>query len=144
MTLLQENNIQKEHLFTFTVFPDYLNWSGTLFGGKLLAELDSAAANCARKILYGTSCNGLVTATLNKVDFMAPAHLGDIIEMHTTITDLGRSSITVMVVANKEEKNGSRSEICKASFVFVALKDGKPYPHNAKMNTLKSDSYVGN
>lgn len=144
MTLLQEHKIQKAHIFTFTVFPDHLNWSGTLFGGKLLAELDSAAANCARKILYGTSCNGLVTATLNKVDFKAPAHLGDIIEMHTVITDLGRSSIEVTVVANKEEKSGSRSEICQASFVFVALKDGKPHPHNTRLTDLNTGTYVGN
>jgi acyl-CoA hydrolase len=137
MTLLQTNNIKKQHIFTFTVFPDYLNWSGTLFGGKLLAELDSAAANCARKILYGTSCNGLVTATLNKVDFKAPAHLGDIVEMHTAITAVGRSSITVTVVANKEQKDGTRLEICQASFVFVALKDGKPFPHNANINSVK-------
>lgn len=134
MTVLQHNqSIKKQHVFTFTVFPDYLNWSGTLFGGKLLAELDSAAANCARKILYGTSCNGLVTATLHKVDFKAPAHLGDIVEMQTTITDLGRSSISVSVIANKEQKDGTRLEICQASFVFVALKDGKPFPHNAKI-----------
>lgn len=131
MTIVQQQNLIKKHVFTFTVFPEYLNWSGTLFGGKLLAELDSAAANCARKVLYGTNCDGLVTASLNKVDFKAPAHLGDIIEMTTSITQLGKSSIEVSVTAHKEQRDGNREEICLAVFVFVALKDGKPFPHDA-------------
>jgi len=119
----------QQQTFTFTVFPDHLNWSGTLFGGKLLAEMDSAAANCARRMLYGTECNGLVTASLDRVDFKAPAHLGDIIEMHTCITETGRTSMTVEVQVIKEDKTGNRAEICYARFVFVALKDGKPHPH---------------
>ena len=131
MTNIQQQNLAKKHIFTFTVFPEYLNWTGSLFGGKLLAELDSAAANCARKVLYGTNCDGLVTASLNKVDFKAPAHLGDIIEMTTSITNLGTSSIEVSVSAQKEQRDGNREEICLAVFVFVALKNGKPHPHKA-------------
>ncbi len=116
-------------VFTFTVFPDHLNWSGSLFGGKLLAEMDSAAANCARKLLYSTPANGLVTASLERVDFKAPAYLGDIIELHTKCVRLGNSSLEIYVDVMKESKTGERTRICDATFVFVALRDNIPFHH---------------
>lgn len=42
----------KTTLHTFTVFPENLNYGGTLFGGKVLAEMDIAAVNTARRVLY--------------------------------------------------------------------------------------------
>lgn len=116
-------------IFSFTVFPDDLNYAGTLFGGKLLAEMDLAAANTGRKMLYGTDCNGLVTAHLSEVDFIAPANLGDIIRLETEITELGRSSISIVVNVSKEDLRGEINQICKGRFVLVALKDGVASPH---------------
>lgn len=118
-----------DNIYTFTVFPDNLNYGGTLFGGKLLAEMDSAAANSGRRLMYDTACNGMVTAHLSEVDFLNPAHLGDIVELNTTIVSLGRTSITIKVVASSENLIGEKRLICKAQFVMVALRDGKPYPH---------------
>lgn len=129
--------MKNTQIFTFTVFPDHLNWAGSLFGGKLLAEMDSAAANCARKLLYHTECDGLVTASLDKVDFQAPAFLGDIIELHTTCKFLGNKSMHIYVKVIKESKTGDRTNICDATFVFVSLKNGKPFPHNLASTTEK-------
>lgn len=120
----------RELTYSFTVFPDDLNWAGTLFGGKLLAEMDLAAANTARRVLYGSDCNGVVTASLDKVDFKKPAHLGDIIEIRTWIIDLGRTSIRVKVNVTREDKQGDIAAICTADFTMVAVKSEKPYPHN--------------
>lgn len=118
-----------QNIYTFTVFPDSLNYGGTLFGGKLLAEMDSAAANSGRRLMYDTECNGMVTAHLSEVDFLNPAHLGDIVELNTTIVKMGRTSVTIKVVAKSENLMGEKRLICKAQFVMVGLKDGTPYPH---------------
>lgn len=62
------------HKFSFTVFPDALNYGGSLFGGKLLAEMDLAASNAARRLLYGTDFNGLartITPRILSISFMA-------------------------------------------------------------------------
>ncbi len=115
--------------YTFTVFPDDLNYAGTLFGGKLLAEMDLAASNSARRILYNTQCNGLVTAHLGEVDFLNPAYLGDIIELKTQIIKTGKSSIQVEVKAQSENLQVEKKKICQTLFIMVALKDGQPYPH---------------
>lgn len=125
---------------SFIVFPEDLNYAGTLFGGKVLAEMDLTAAKAARRILYHTSCNGAVTASLNKVDFKRPALLGDIIELTATITRLGRTSIDIYVHVSKENQRGEIETICDASFVFVSVKDGKPYPHQCLLLAGKPES----
>ncbi|UTW62634.1 acyl-CoA thioesterase [bacterium SCSIO 12741] len=125
--------LQKEYLSSFTVFPDHLNYSGSLFGGKLLAEMDLAASNAVRKALYETSCDGLVTAHLNQVDFKNPGRLGDIVELRSVLVKAGRTSLTVDVQVNKEDRHGTVTEICSARFVFVALRKGKPFPHDIEL-----------
>ena len=114
---------------SFIVFPEDLNYAGTLFGGKVLAEMDLTAAKAARRILYSTPCDGAVTASLHQVDFKSPALLGDIIELTATIVRLGRTSIEIYVHVEKENQRGEVATICDATFVFVSIKDGKPFPH---------------
>jgi acyl-CoA hydrolase len=118
---------------SFLVFPEDMNYAGTLFGGKILAEMDRTALKAARRMLYGTDCDGAVTASLDKVDFKRPAHLGDIIEMKAMICRLGRTSIEIYVHVSKENHLGDVETICDAMFVFVSLKEGKPYPHQCML-----------
>lgn len=121
---------QEVTTYSFTVFPDSLNYGGSLFGGKLLAEMDLAASNAARRMLYGTAFNGLVTAHVSEVDFIHSAHLGDIVILNVMVTRLGRSSISLQVTAISENLAGEKKKICEAGFVMVALKDGKSFTHN--------------
>lgn len=114
---------------SFLVFPEDMNYAGTLFGGKILAEMDRAALKSARRVLYSTGCDGAVTVSFDKVDFKKPAYLGDIIELTATVIRLGRTSIEIHVVVSKEDHNGNIEVICEASIVFVSLKEGKPHPH---------------
>ena len=81
-------------------------------------------------MLYNTDCDNLVTARFDRVDFLKPAKLGDIVEMTATISKLGRTSINVSVHVTKEDEFGNIEKICDAQLVFVSLKDGKPHPHN--------------
>lgn len=132
-TTLQEVN-NKESLHTFTVFPEDLNYTGTLFGGKILAEMDVAAIKPVRRVLYGSDCEGAVTVSLDKVDFINPAHLGDIIELKARIVKLGRTSIDVKVDVSKEDQSGNIATICEAKFTFVSVKNNKSHPHGRLMN----------
>jgi acyl-CoA thioesterase YciA len=137
-TVLEKDTIQIIPSFsathTFTVFPEDLNYAGTLFGGKILAEMDLAATNTARKLLYNTSCDTAVTASLSLVNFQKPSYLGDIIEMTCNVTRLGRTSIEIHVQVIKESKRGKTDKICEATFTFVSIRDGKPHPHFCKLS----------
>jgi acyl-CoA hydrolase len=115
---------------SFTVFPEDLNYKGSLFGGKILAEIDIAGLKPVRRMLYATDCDNLVTARIDRVDFLQPAKLGDIVEMTATIFKLGRTSINVSVHVTKEDEFGNIEKICDAQLVYVSLKDSKPHPHN--------------
>lgn len=113
----------------FLVFPANTNNVGTLFGGHLMAQMDLSAAILCRKLLYGTDCDGCVTASMDGVNFKQPAEVGDLVEVHSQLKKLGKSSIEILTSALKEMTSGDRVEICKAKFVFVALKDKKPKAH---------------
>lgn len=117
-------------IHSFTVFPDDLNYKGALFGGKILAEIDLSGLKPVRRMLYNTGCDAAVTASIDRVDFLKPAKLGDIVELTATIYKLGRTSVSVFVHVTKEDEFGNIEKICDAHLVFVSLKDGKPYPHN--------------
>ena len=119
---------------SFTVFPEHLNYQGALFGGKILCEIDIAAIKPIRRMLYLTDCETAVTASIDKVDFLKPAQLGDIIELKATIYKLGQTSIHVSVNVTKEDRFGNIETICNAKLVFVSIKDGKPHKHNFKLN----------
>lgn len=128
----------QESLHTFTVFPEDLNYTGSLFGGKILAEMDIAAIKPVRRVLYGSDCEGAVTVSLDKVDFKNPAYLGDIIEMKARIIRMGRTSIDVEVEVSREDQNGGIAGICDARFTFVSVKNNEPHPHGRVQKTAQT------
>jgi len=130
--------MRTEYFFTssFNVFPSDLNHGNTLFGGKMLAEIDCEAAKVARAVIHGTDANNVVTACFEKINFINPAHQGDLVIMEADVVSLGTSSIKIQIDAyvwdgaNRE----NWKKICTANSTFVALKDGKPCAHNKTLN----------
>jgi len=125
-----------EYITDFTVFPEHINFVGTLFGGVLLAKMDIAAATLVRKLLYDTEADGAVTASMDKVDFLAPGHVGDLITIKSILKSLGHSSILIQCKVYREDIKGVNEKICTAMFTFVAMKEGKPYPHSLSFANL--------
>lgn len=122
-----------EHFKTssFYVFPQDLNYGNTLFGGKMLAEMDCEAAKVAKSVIYGTEADNAVTASFDRVDFLAPARQGDLVIMEADVIGLGRSSIKIAidVFIWKGTDRSNWIKICSATTTFVALKNGKSFPH---------------
>lgn len=125
-----------EYITDFTVFPEHINTVGTLFGGVLLSKMDIAAGTLARKVLYKTNAEGAVTASMDKVDFLAPGHVGDLVIIKSVLKSLGKSSMTIKCKVYREDMNGTIEKMCTAIFVFVAMKDGKPIVHNLSFEKL--------
>ena len=117
---------------SFNVFPSDLTHGNTLFGGKMLAEIDCEAAKVARSVIYGTAANNVVTASMEKIDFLYPAHQGDLVVMEADVIALGKSSMKIQIDAyvwdGPDRTNWKK--ICTAIATFVALRDGKSIPHN--------------
>lgn len=124
---------------SFTVFPQDLNYANSLFGGKVMAEMDIAGVKVVRRALYGTGADGCVTASVDRIDFKKPAFLGDLITMVSEIKTLGKSSIQVKITVTRESVMGEVDDICAANFTFVAMKDKKSFQHGLTFDILEPD-----
>lgn len=119
---------------SFTVFPNDLNFVGTLFGGKLLAEMDIAAAKLARRLVYNNkNVDGCVTVSSN-CEFHRPAIIGDIIKMVVSLKTIGRSSLGMRIKVEREDLSGFVENIATGNFTFVSIKDKKSAPHGVSFN----------
>ncbi|MBN1435858.1 MAG: acyl-CoA thioesterase [Sedimentisphaerales bacterium] len=78
------------------VMPQHLNQYGSLFGGYLLGVIDEVAFIACIRRFPGRN---FVTRAMDRVEFHAPAHLGDVVETRAEITRIGRTSIRVSVQA---------------------------------------------
>lgn len=108
---------------TTRVFPNDLNNHQTLFGGKLLAEIDSIASIAAAR----HSRQHCVTASIDSVDFLTPIHQTDSVCYEAFVCYTGRSSMEVFVKIVAEDLLGGERRIAATCFItFVALNSGKP------------------
>lgn len=108
------------------VFPGDTNHHGTLFGGVGLAHMDKVAFIAATRHAH----RSLVTASCERIDFQAPAHLGDIVEFVGRIMRVGRRSMGVEVSMTAEAPSSDRPRLCsRAIFNMVATEtDLGPLP----------------
>jgi len=111
-------------LMTQLIFPTDTNHYDTMFGGRLLEYMDKAAAISAMRHARSRT----VTASMDSIDFLAPIHVGDVIEVTSFVTWTHRSSMEIYVSVVSEKINtGERINNVTAFFTFVALDaEGKP------------------
>lgn len=119
---------------SFVVFPQDCNYMPPMiFGGKMLSEMDIAAAMCVRRLLnkYNSECDSAVTVGVDKVQFYCGAEVGDIITIEATLAldGLGVKRITSSVMAHKEDKHGVKTLMATGLFSFVSRKNEVPSPH---------------
>jgi len=139
------NKLEAEH--SFIVMPKDCNYNmdedgnvmRTLFGGKLLYDLDFAAAKIARRATYDVDCDMVVTASVDKTNFDKPAFIGDIITYTSTIKALGKSSIQIRIKVIRESRKGVVELISTSNMTFVTMKGGKPTPHELTFKKLNKE-----
>jgi acyl-CoA hydrolase len=83
------------HMLTMTVLmtPDMANFSGNVHGGTILKLLDQVAYACASRYA-GTY---VVTLSVNRVLFLQPIHVGELVTFLASVNHTGRSSMEVGV-----------------------------------------------
>ncbi len=113
----------QSHL-TSIVQPGDLNIHGSLFGGRLLALMDTCSAMAAMR----HSRRNCVTVSIDKVDFVAPVRHGFLLDLTARVHFTARTSMEIYVSAFAENPlTGDRKLVCEAFFSFVAL-DGDDTP----------------
>lgn len=106
--------------------PRDTNPYGTIFGGVILGYIDQAGFVEARR--HGS--HRWVTASVDRVDFSAPVHLGDIVSFWTRTAREGTTSVTVGVEVEAERYlTGDVVPVTSAALTLVAVNaSGKPIP----------------
>lgn len=110
--------------------PRDTNPYGTIFGGVILSYIDQAGF--VQALSHGDFT--WVTASIERVDFRAPVHLGDIVNVYTRTTRLGRTSLTIEAEVEAERcPEHSAVRVTTATLTMVALDDsGRPTPFAAQ------------
>lgn len=102
---------------TQLMLPAHSNFSGRVHGGHILNLMDQIAFACASKH-SGHYC---VTASVNKVDFLSPIEVGELVTMKASVNYTGNTS---MVVGLRVEAENVKTGIIKHSnssyFTMVA------------------------
>ncbi len=109
------------------MMPRDTNALGTIFGGVILSQIDVAAAIEAHKHHPGN----IVTVSMDKIDFKAPVHVGDLVSVFTETRRIGRTSMTIHVAvwAHRRHGGGEHDYVTEAEVTMVAVGDDfKPIP----------------
>ncbi|MFO6421579.1 acyl-CoA thioesterase [Hylemonella sp. W303a] len=100
------------------VFPGHANHRGMLHGGPAMEWMAKAGFAAATRRMR----RAIVMASSEKLDFKAPAHVGDVVEVTATVIATGRRSIHVHVDMWAESPTtGERRHCTTGTLVFVAV-----------------------
>lgn len=119
---------------TELMIPAYANFGGKIHGGILLSLMDKVAYACASK----HSGNYCVTVTVDKVEFLQPVEVGELVSLHASVNYVGRSS---MVVGIRVEALNVKTHAVKhtnSSFFTMVAKDDNNKPTTVPKLILES------
>ena len=111
----------KDSQITITelMLPSHSNFSGKIHGGHILNLMDQIAFACASK----HSRHYCVTASVNKVDFLNPIDVGELVTLKASINYTGRTSMVVGVRVESENIQTGNVKHCNSSYFTMVAKD---------------------
>lgn len=125
MSVIEARTVREtQHETSQLMLPQHSNNLGMVFGGVILAMMDTASAVCAIRHARSTC----VTVSVDRVDFREPIHLGDLVIMKCSVNYVGRTSMEVGVRVEAEDlASGRRRHTNSCYLTFVAIdRNGKP------------------
>jgi acyl-CoA hydrolase len=102
------------------------NTAGNVHGGVILRLCDEAAGLAAVRHSRGR----VVTAAMDRVTFLSPIYIGQLVTCRSTVNAAWRTSLEVGVRIEAEDvQMGAVRHACTAYFTMVSLdRDGNPAP----------------
>ncbi|MEZ4887858.1 MAG: acyl-CoA thioesterase [Chitinophagales bacterium] len=124
---MEYKHIQESQItMTQLMLPSHSNFSGKIHGGYILNIMDQVAFACASKH-SGYYC---VTASVNKVDFLNPIEVGELVIFKASVNYTGRTSMVVGLRVESENIQTGVVKHCNSSYFTMVAKDkeGKSVP----------------
>lgn len=104
---------------TQLMLPSHSNFSGKIHGGYILSLMDQIAFACASR----HSRNYCVTASVNKVDFLNPIEVGELVTLKASVNYTGRTSMVIGVRIESENIQTGERKHCNSSYFTMVAKD---------------------
>ena len=106
------------------ILPNDTNLLGNVLGGRVMHLMDMCAAMSA----YKHARTAVVTASVDRLDFLAPVKMGEIMILKSSVNYTGKSSMEVGVrIESENPKTGDIYHTSSAYLTFVSLNEnGKP------------------
>ena len=116
-----------QHITSHPIKKSDLGFHGNLFGGKLLAWLDAAAASYAAEFC---DTPRIVTKAIDKCVFNKPAREGQLLKIYGRVDNIGSTSIILYIEARSHNVyNGKQNVILATNITFVRIDEmGDPIP----------------
>jgi len=120
-----------ELLNTHPIKKSDLGFHGNLFGGKLLAWIDEAAAGYSMQLCDSPR---MVTVSIDKCFFEKPAKEGQLLKIYGHPGKMGTTSITLYMEARAHNVyTGNQIVVLKTNIRFVKIdEEGNPIPISEK------------
>lgn len=115
-----------QHVTSELIMPHDANILGHAFGGAIMAMVDKAAAVSA----FRHARSACVTASIDRVDFREPIHVGDLVTCMASVNFAGTTSMEIGVRVEAEDLiSGARRHTNTCYLTFVAIdRNGRPVP----------------
>lgn len=118
---------QREPTIRVAAMPSDANYTGDMFGGWLMGQVDIAGSIPAVHRAKGR----VATVAVNSFVFKQPIFVGDVVSFYTRIVKVGHTSITVEVevYAQRDPAKPVCVKVTEATLTYVAVgEDRKPRP----------------
>ncbi len=117
----------KELVLKVIPMPADTNGNGDIFGGWVMAQVDLAGSVIPARIIKGR----MATVAVKEFIFKQPVRVGDILSFYSSVTRIGRTSITVKVLVEAERwgQYEERVTVTEAEVVYVNVDESRrPVP----------------
>ena len=113
-------DVRGEPILRVVPGPSDIKANGHIFGGWVLSQMDIAAG-----ILASRRANGSVaTVAIDKMEFLAPIHLRDLISVYAKVDHVGRTSMKIKIeVVATRDRGATEVKVTEGMFTFVAIDD---------------------
>jgi acyl-CoA thioesterase YciA len=98
--------------------PSDINANGHIFGGWVLSQMDIAAGIVASRRARGS----VATVAIERMEFLAPIHLRDLISVYAEVERVGRTSMAIRIDVIASRNGGEEQvKVTNGLFTFVAI-----------------------
>ncbi len=117
------------------MMPQHANPAGNIFGGEIMSIIDNAASIAAAR----HSRSNIVTASVDRIDFISPVFVGNVVFAKASVNYVSRTSMEIGVKVDAECLiTGTRAHVASAYLTFVAL-DENDKPTAVATLTLETE-----